>query len=367
MELHNSRIHTKIRLNDLIDTIKRFDNIDHYIFIDADQYKRSCDINWIFKENIKVNYLILMTTALSGSVSKKLIYRDEIIHIESSSGYKDAADFCICSQISMLYLYLKMNDVTNISFTIVSGDHFASNIKAELETMNQSVYILQHKNRFDLFLISIMKEEQLSSEAIDVKRAIISKNYNINTIDLYDFNNEIERISDVNRMDDLNPKNITQFINLPFPKTLLSVKLIELRNYISVSFNDLKILISSKDVYLTTLGSLTDEHKKFFGVRSWFQLFITCRFILEKELNVFMIKTGGGYVAKYIINEQSTFLLPHDELRKYWLINWNESLIDFCLIHNIKVKDFSAWITGKSLTDSTCSTAIKKYILYSSS
>ena len=261
-----------------------------------------------------------------------------------------------------------MNNIKNINITILSGDHFASNIKLELETMNQSVYILQHKNRFDLFLISIMKKEQLSSEAIDVKNIIMFKNYNnvnnVNKINIADLNNEIERISDIN---DFIPNNI--FINLPFPKTLLSVKLIEIRNYISTSiyFNNIKNSIKSKDIYLTSLGSLTDELKKFFGVKTWFQLFTTCKFILEKELNIIMVKISNGYVAKYKTDEQSTHLLQHDDLRKYWLNNWNDSLIDFCLTFNIKVKDFASWVTGKSVTDSSCSTAVKQYILDSSS
>lgn len=373
MDFADLKVRNKIRLSDFIETIKKFPDIQHYIFVDADQYKTSCDINWIFNENVKLDYLILMTTSLNKSFSKKLIHRDEIIHVESSSAYKDAADFCICSQMSMLHLYLRMNNKRDITFTIVSGDHFASNIKSELETMNQSVYILHHRNRFDLFLISIMKEEQLSAEAIHVNKLIICKNCdninNINNINSTELTNEIERISDIDHMNDFIPNDINQFINLPFPKTLLSVKLIDLRNYISMSvfLSDVKNLVKNKDIYVNTLGSLTDEHRNFLGVRSWFQLFITCRFILEKELNIYMVKMPNGYLAKYITNNELIDILPNDELRRYWQTNWNESLIDFCKVYDLLVKNFAPWITGKSITDSTCSLAVKKYILDSSS
>lgn len=356
----------KITLINFIDTIQRFPDIKHYIFVDADQYKSSQDINWVFPENINVDYLILMTTVLNRSISEKLRYINKIIHIESSSAYKDATDFCICSQVSMLFLYLKMPDRKNIKFTIVSGDHFASNIKSEFENLGQSIYILKHKNRFDLFLISIMKEEQLSLEAINIKRAIISKNYSkINNISSDDLINEIERISNMSNFipDKIIPDKI---IKLSYPKITRNVKLINIRNYLSMKFFiNIVDILKHKDILiakLTQIYPLKDEHRNFFGVKGWYQLFISYKFILEKELNLFIIDVPAGQLVKYITDEHSTCMIHNDELRKYWCFNWNDSLIDFCLYYNIKIQDFSDWITGKSIIDSTCSSSVKKYI-----
>lgn len=353
--------YNKITLNNFIDTIRKFPDVKHYIFVDADQYKSSEDISWIFPENIRVDYLIFMTTALNRSISKKLTHINEIIHIESSSNYKDAADFCICSQISMLFLYLKMINAKNIKFTIVSGDHFAFNIKSEFENLGQCVYILTHKNRFDLFLISIMKEEQLSLEAINVKRAIMYKNYNeIHNISSDDLINEIERISNMNIFIP------DQIVKLSYPKIIRNVTLVNIRNYLAMSFfNNLTNIVKDKDILiskLTQIYPLTDEHRIFFGVKGWYQLFLSYRFIIEKELNLFIINVPSGQLVKYITNEDSTYIIPNDELRKYWSFNWNDSLIDFCIDYNINIQSFSDWITGKSMTDSTCSSSVKKYM-----
>lgn len=359
-----------IKLSEFIDIISKFNNIRNYIFVDGDQYIKFEDMKWIFSDNTEPNYLMFITkNPISASKNHKRSFNlNRMFHIITSAAYKDAADFCISAQMYMLYTYLKINNIKDSTYSIVTNDHFAFNIKFDFQNIGQEVIIIDPKtNRLDLYLISLMEDNVLSKDAIEVKKVITSKNNccdeNIKclqNIDSNSINNEIERLANYNMV----PNKITVCRSIP-----RDIKLSMIRNYLKDSyFHKILMYVTDDGLFLSKLGNilpLRKEDKMILRVKSWHELFTIYKYLIEKELQISINDSKMKIMHKTFENLEYISIndFTNEQLMKYWQYYWEDSVDEFCLLYNIKYDVFASWVVGRKMDNSICSLAVKQYII----
>jgi hypothetical protein len=355
---------SEIGLENFIDTIKNYPDIKHYIFIDGDQFIRYFDLTWIFNKNTDINLLFFITKHKHNNSKylKNAFNLNKMFHITTSSR-KDAADFCISAQMYMVYTYNKIYNINNITYTIVTNDHFAVNIKFDFDKMGQCVNIIDQKtDRIDLCIISLINEDFLSDEAVEIKSLIDNKDFttikNIKNIDINSINKEIERSKNI--------ENISILVRNNIPT---DISLLIIRNYLKDQyFYNIDEIFENGGLFLSKLGNiypLREEDKKILKIKSWHALFITYKYLTEKEINISINDQHNKIMYK--IHEDLNHIaiddFTIDQLIKYWLYNWNGSIYDFSLDYKIDCRVFPSWISGKKINDVNCSLAVKQYII----
>jgi len=184
---------TIIKLIDFLPTLRNLsirNNIKRLIFMDTSiTWGHYATLNWIFSIDLEIDFLFVSTIPLNTNPSKGGPNFDWIIHITPSSLNRDSVEFSICSQMNQAYTYYLINN-RKIEYNIVVNNVSAPAIKSEFEGMDQDIESLDHIiYRIDLYLITLLKYEQLSPSAQYIKNVMSNMTcYSVNSsinLDLY--------------------------------------------------------------------------------------------------------------------------------------------------------------------------------------
>lgn len=310
------------------------------------------------------NTLSLMETIMHNNPSYVLIVdqpgkinRTKFVQIISQSRNKDAVDMTITSMICCMYREFIKEKVTIV---LVTRDHFALNLKLEMNLLGVSLDIINTDERhIGFYLLNLLPINCLSFIFRDIKKSLEHSPLNIKELSVAFNTAESTIIYELNILKekgyDIGYYEQNKII---YP----AIKLINYESYpvlseINTQINDLEFLS------LGNIGHnyiLDDKLKSTFRIGTWKGL-LSLSGILH-YLNSQLIDKSLGeliLVKGFNVNSINSEIFLRDVWSMYFTRNEIE---EFAIISGIKYQMFNSWLAG-NLSSPKCTYAVYNWYI----